>query len=90
VLRSLEQNGVTKRKKKTIMNMARSMLKSKKLPKEFWTTEVVACAVYLSNRSPTRRLFGKTPQEAWSGRKSKISYLKVIGSNTNVHIPNKN
>ncbi|KAM1825630.1 hypothetical protein ACFX13_025099 [Malus domestica] len=33
--------------------MARSMLKSKKLPKELWT-EAVACAVYLSNWSPTR------------------------------------
>ncbi|KAM1480368.1 hypothetical protein ACFX2I_027521 [Malus domestica] len=33
--------------------MARSMLKSKRLPKELWA-EVVACAVYLSNRSPKR------------------------------------
>lgn len=65
VPRSPQQNGVAERKNRTILNIARSMLKSKKLPKEFWA-EAVACAVYLSNRSPTRSVWGKTPQEAWS------------------------
>ncbi|KAK9100717.1 hypothetical protein Scep_024147 [Stephania cephalantha] len=63
VPRSPQQNGVAERKNRTILDMARSMLKSKKLPKEFWA-EAVACAVYLSNRSPTRSVWGKTPQEA--------------------------
>ena len=36
------------RKNRTILNMVRSMLKSKKMPKEFWA-EAVACAVYLTN-----------------------------------------
>ncbi|KAE8655892.1 TMV resistance protein N-like [Hibiscus syriacus] len=53
VPRSPQQNGVAERKNRTILDMARSMLKSKKLPKEFWA-EAVSCAVYLSNRSPTR------------------------------------
>ena len=35
VPRSPQQNGVSERKNKTILDMARSMLKSKKLPKEF-------------------------------------------------------
>ena len=68
--------------------MARSMLKSKKLPKEFWA-EAVACAVYLSNRSPTRSVWGKTPQEAWSGRKPGISHLRVFGSIAHVHVPDE-
>ncbi|KAE8706056.1 Detected protein of unknown function [Hibiscus syriacus] len=68
VPRSPQQNDVAERKNRTILDMARSMLKSKKLPKEFWA-EAVSCAVYLSNRSPTRSEWGKTPQEAWSGRK---------------------
>ena len=63
VPRSPQQNGVAERKNRTILNMARSMLKSKKLPKEFWS-EAVACVVYLSNCSPTRSVWGKTPQEA--------------------------
>lgn len=44
--------------------MARSLVKIKKLPKEFWV-EVVTCAVYLSNRSPTRSVRVKTSKEAW-------------------------
>ncbi|PKU78070.1 Retrovirus-related Pol polyprotein from transposon TNT 1-94 [Dendrobium catenatum] len=57
---SPQQNGVAERKNRTILDMARSMLKSKKLPKEFWA-EAVSCAVYLTNRSPTRSVWGMTP-----------------------------
>ena len=88
VPRSPQQNGVAERKNRTILNMARSMLKIKKLPKEFWA-EAVACAVYLSNRSPTRSVWGKTPQEAWSGRKPGISHLRVFGSIAHVHVSDK-
>ncbi|PNX70366.1 cysteine-rich receptor-like protein kinase 25-like protein, partial [Trifolium pratense] len=62
------------------------MLKSKRLPKELWA-EAVACAIYLSNRSPTRSVLGKTTQEAWSGRKPGISHLRVFGSIAHAHIP---
>ncbi|CAJ2657878.1 unnamed protein product [Trifolium pratense] len=76
------------RRNKTILEMARSMLKSKRLPKELWA-EAVACAVYLSNCSPTRSVLEKTPQEAWSGRKPGISHLRVFGSIAHAHIPDE-
>ena len=88
VPRSPQQNGVAERKNKTILNMAWSMLKSKKLPKELWV-ETVACAVYLSNRSPTRSVWEKTPQEAWSERNPQISHLRVFRSIAHVHVPDK-
>ncbi|KAH9687903.1 hypothetical protein KPL70_014941 [Citrus sinensis] len=88
VPRSPQQNSVAERKNRTILDMARSMLKSKRLPKEFWA-EAVACAVYLSNRSPTRSVWGKTPQEAWSGRKPGITHLRVFGSIAHVHVPDE-
>ncbi|KAH9671981.1 hypothetical protein KPL70_017541 [Citrus sinensis] len=88
VPRSPQQNGVAERKNRTILDMARSMLKSKRLPKEFWA-EAVACAIYLSNRSPTRSVWGKTPQEAWSGRKPGITHLRVFGSIAHVHVPDE-
>ena len=88
VPRSPQQNGVAERKNRTILDAARSMLKSKKLPKEFWA-EAVACAVYLANRSPTRSVWGKTPQEAWSGRKPGIAHLRVFGSVAHVHVPDE-
>ena len=59
---SPQQNGVAERKNRTILNMARCMLKAKSMPKEFWA-EVVSCAVYLNNRSPTRNVRDQTPQE---------------------------
>ena len=40
--------------------MAQSMLKSKKMPKEF-LAEVVDCAVYLSNYFPNQSVWNKTP-----------------------------
>ena len=82
------QNGMAERKNRTILDMARSMLKSKKLPKEFWA-EAVACAVYLSNISPTRSVWGKTLQEAWSRRKPSISHLRVFRSIAHVHVPDE-
>jgi len=65
--------------------MARSMLKTKKMPKEFWV-EVIDCVIYLSNRCPTKSLNGMTPQEAWSRRKPSVSHLKVFGSIGYVHV----
>ena len=69
--------------------MMRSMLKSKKMPKEFWAG-AVECAVYLSNRCPTRSLLNVTPQQAWSGRKPSVAHLKIFGSMTYAHVTDQN
>ena len=61
--RSPQQNDMVERKNRSFLNMAKSMLKTKKMPKEFWV-EAVDCAIYLSNRCPTKGLNGMTPQEA--------------------------
>ena len=83
---SPQQNGVVERKNRTILNMARSMLKSKNMPEDFWA-EAVACAVYVSNRSPTKSLKDVTPQEAWSRQKPSVSHLRVFGSIAYAHVP---
>ncbi|GJX67573.1 retrovirus-related pol polyprotein from transposon TNT 1-94 [Tanacetum coccineum] len=85
---SPQQNGVVERKNRTILNMVRSMLKSKKMPKEFWA-EAVDCAVYLLNRCPSKSLDNKTPQEAWNGLKPTVSHLRVFGSIAYVHVPSQ-
>ena len=36
-------------------------------------------AIHLLNRSSTSALNGKTPYEAWHGRKPAVSYLRVFG-----------
>jgi len=60
---SPQQNGVTERKKRTILDMARSMLKSENMPNKF-CAEAVQCAVYVQNRYPHAKLMNLTPQEA--------------------------
>ncbi|KAL2251589.1 UNVERIFIED_CONTAM: Retrovirus-related Pol polyprotein from transposon TNT 1-94 [Sesamum indicum] len=85
---SPQQNGMADRKNRIILNMARSMLKEKHMPKEFWA-EAVSCAVYLTNRSPTLNVRNRTPQEAWNGRKPNVSHSRVFGSITYVHVPNQ-
>jgi hypothetical protein len=60
------------------------MLKTKKMPKDFWP-EAVDCAIYLPNRCPTKGMNDITPQEAWNGRKPNVSHLKVFWSINYVH-----
>jgi hypothetical protein len=81
-----QQNGVSERKNQTVMEMAKSMLHEKGLPKAFWA-EAVYTVVYLMNRCPTKAVWDKTPFEAWSGRKPSIKHLKVFGCICYVQIP---
>ena len=83
-----QQNGVAERKNRTIVEMAKSMLHDKKMPQEYWG-EAVNTAVYLMNRHPTVAVQGKTPFEAWSGRKPSVNHLRVFGSICYAHIPKK-
>jgi len=45
----------------------------------FWV-EAVATMVYILNLSPTRVVRNWTPYEAWTGRRTTVSHLKVFGS----------
>ena len=83
-----QQNGVVERKNRIILDMVRSMLKSKRMPKEFWA-EAVQCAIYVQNQCPHAKLDDQTPQEAWSGQKPTISHLKVFGSVAYAHVPDQ-
>lgn len=63
-------------------------VEGKKLPKFLWA-EAVSTATYILNRSPTKRLEGVTPEEAWSGYKSEVSHFKKIGYVCYKHIPDQ-
>ncbi|KAL0303191.1 UNVERIFIED_CONTAM: Copia protein [Sesamum radiatum] len=65
---SPQQNGVAERKIRTIVEMARSMMAGKGLPKSFWA-EAMNTSVYILNRSPTKAVLNKTPYEVWYQRK---------------------
>ena len=55
-----QQNGVVYRKNRTIIGLVRSMLKEKNLSLELWGEAVSTC-VYVPNRSSTKRIKRKTP-----------------------------
>lgn len=75
---SPQQNGVVERRNQTILEMVRSMMKSKKMPGKYWG-EAVQTAVYILNRAPTKSVEGMTPYEAWHGRVPKVHHLRVFG-----------
>lgn len=81
-----QHNGVAERRNRTILNMVRSMLKSKKLPHSFWG-EAATTAAYVLNKCPTKRLHSKVPEEVWSGRKPTVNHLRVFGSLCWKHVP---
>ena len=62
---SLDQNGVAKRRNRTLIDMVRSMLSSSKLPKSLWT-EDLKIAAYILNQVPTKAVL-KTPFELFKG-----------------------
>jgi hypothetical protein len=82
------QNGVTKRKNRTIMEMARSMLATKHSSNEY-LAEVVENAVYIMNKCPKKSVRNKFPQEAWTCMKHNVEHLKVLGCVTYAHVPNE-
>jgi hypothetical protein len=74
---SPQQNGVVKRRNQTVVGIAQALLKQRGMHAVFWG-EAVVTAVYILNRSPTKALNGRTPYEAWHGRKPAVSHLQVF------------
>nr|GEV40406.1 retrovirus-related Pol polyprotein from transposon TNT 1-94 [Tanacetum cinerariifolium] len=58
-----QQNGVSERKNRTLLNMARAVLSDQGMPKRFWA-EAVNWSNYVLNRCPNAALKDITPEEA--------------------------
>lgn len=80
-----EQNGLSERNNRTIVERARCLLFEADLDKKFWA-EAANTAVYLKNRSIASGI-EKTPYEMWFSRKPDLQHLRVFGSTVMVHIP---
>lgn len=85
---SPQQNGVAKRKNRTIVEMSKVMMHEKKLPYKFWG-ETVDTSTYIQNRSPTKALNNLTLFEAFSGRKPGVKHLRAFGSIFYCHMPSQ-
>ena len=81
-----EQNGVSERMNRTIIEKVRCMLLDSGLDGRFWA-EAAMTAVYLLNRIPCRGMKHVTPEEMWSKTKPDLSLLRVFGCKVMSHIP---
>ena len=67
------------------MDMVKSMLKAKNLPKEYWV-KVVSYASYTLNICPTKSVMNRVPKEAWSGTKQFFTHMRVFGCVAYAHV----
>ena len=73
-----QQNGVAERKNGEILAAARSMRLAANLPAAMWG-EACKTAVYVRNRSPVSTVDGRTPFEAFTGKKPVVKHLRRLG-----------
>ncbi|GJY31200.1 ribonuclease H-like domain-containing protein [Tanacetum coccineum] len=78
VARTPQQNGVTERRNKTLIEAARTMLADYKLPTTFWA-EAVNTACYVQNRLLVVKPHNKTTYELFHGRKPTLSFMRPFG-----------
>jgi transposase InsO family protein len=73
-----QQNGVVERKKRTLIEAARTMLDEYKTPDNFWA-EAVNTACHAINRLYLHKIYKKTAYELLTGNKPKVDYFRVFG-----------
>ncbi|GKE89404.1 retrovirus-related pol polyprotein from transposon TNT 1-94, partial [Tanacetum coccineum] len=79
VARSPQQNGIVKRRNRTLIEAARTMLIYAKASLFLWA-EAVATACYTQNRSIIRLHHGKTPYELLHDKLPDLSFFYVFGA----------
>ena len=82
-----EQNGISERMNRSLVESVRTMLHDADLPRKFWA-EALSTAAYVKNRSPSSVLQGnKTPYEVFNKRKPNVNYFRSFGCEAYAHIP---
>nr|GFB79711.1 retrovirus-related Pol polyprotein from transposon TNT 1-94 [Tanacetum cinerariifolium] len=76
--RTPQQNGVAKRRNRTLIEVARTMLADAKLPVTFWA-EAVNTACYVQNNVLVIKPYNKTPYELFNERSPAIGFLRPFG-----------
>ena len=77
-----QQNSVTERRNKTLLDMVRSMMIYSTLPSTFWGYALLT-ACYLLNNVPSKSV-PKTPHKLWMGKKITLNHIRIWGCPTHV------
>ncbi|GJR00959.1 ribonuclease H-like domain-containing protein [Tanacetum coccineum] len=83
VARTPQQNGIAKRRNRTLIEAARIMLADSKLPTTFWA-EVVSTACYVQNRVLVVKPHNKTPYELFRGFRPALSFIRPFGCHVTI------
>ena len=83
-----QQNGVSERKNRDLLEKTRSLLFQMNVPKKYLSYAVLT-ATYIINRLPTRVLNGKSPWQVLKGRDINLSHLRVFGCSCYVRVQPK-
>jgi Integrase core domain/GAG-pre-integrase domain len=73
-----EQNGVSERKNRHLLEVTRALLFQNNVPKVYWS-DAILNANYLINRLPSAPLGNKIPLEVLFQRKININHLRIFG-----------
>nr|GEW68938.1 retrovirus-related Pol polyprotein from transposon TNT 1-94 [Tanacetum cinerariifolium] len=79
VARTPEQNGVVKRRNRTLVEAARTMLSAAKVPLFFWA-EAIATTCFTQNHSLVIPRHDKTPHHIINERKPSVKFFHTFGS----------
>ncbi|GKB17578.1 putative ribonuclease H-like domain-containing protein [Tanacetum coccineum] len=78
IARTPQQNGVAKRRNRTLIEAARTMLADSKLPTTFWA-EAVNTAYYVQNKVLVVKPHNKTSYELFHSRTPTLSFMRPFG-----------
>nr|GEW83794.1 hypothetical protein [Tanacetum cinerariifolium] len=83
VARTPQQNGVAKRRNRTLIKAARTMLADSKLPTQFYA-KAINTACYVQNRVLVVKPHNKTSYELFRGRTPALSFMRPFGCHVTI------
>nr|GEW24378.1 retrovirus-related Pol polyprotein from transposon TNT 1-94 [Tanacetum cinerariifolium] len=83
VARTPQQNKVAKRRNRTLIEVARTMLADSKLPTTFWD-KAVNTACYVQTRVLMVKPHFMTPYEMFKGRSAALSFMRPFGCHVTI------
>ena len=81
-----QQNGVTKRKIRIVVEVAKAMIQDHGFFMYLWA-EAFSTIVYIQNQSPHKKMKDMTPKEPYIGVKLEVSHLRIFGFPFYIHVP---
>lgn len=79
-----QQNGKAERINRTIIEKARCLMIDAGMDKKLWA-EAVSTAAHIYNKTESRVLNYRSPEEVFSNRKPNLKYMQVFGASAMVH-----